>query len=271
MDIGKRYTPSEIEKKWYSLWKEKNYFAPDKKGEESFTIVIPPPNITGRLHMGHALNLTLQDILTRFYRMKGFDALWLPGEDHAGIATEHVVKKHLKETEGKRREDYDRDVFVGKVWEWADEYREHIKKQIEALGASVDWNRERFTLDEKLSGAVNKVFVELYNEGLIYRGKYIVNWCHHCGTVLADDEVEHEDKNGHLWHIRYPFKNKDGYIIVATTRPETMLGDVAIAVNPSDENNKHLIGEKVILPLMNREIPIIADAYVDPKFGTGFV
>lgn len=271
MDIGKRYTPHELEKKWYSKWMDKEAFKPQNKNEDSFTIVIPPPNITGKLHIGHALNLTLQDILTRYYRMKGKNTLWLPGEDHAGIATQHVVEKHLKKTEGKRREEYDRDVFVSKVWDWANEYRDYIRTQLKALGASVDWSRERFTLDEGLNKAVRKVFVDLYNEGLIYKGKYIVNWCPSCGTVLADDEVEHSDDNGHFWYIRYPLKDEDGYIVIATTRPETMLGDVAIAVHPSDEKNKNMIGKKVILPLLNRELEIIADPYVDPNFGTGFV
>lgn len=271
MDIGKRYTPHELENKWYKIWQDKKAFEPNNKGKESFTIVIPPPNITGKLHVGHALNITLQDILTRYYRMKGYDTLWLPGEDHAGIATQHVVEKHLRATEGKRREEYDREDFVGRVWDWANEYRDHIREQIKGLGASVDWSRERFTLDEGLNEAVNKVFVQLYNEGLIYRGKYIVNWCPSCGTVLADDEVEHEDENGHLWNIKYPIKDEDDFIVIATTRPETMLGDVAVAVHPSDERNKDKIGKKVILPLIGREIEIIADPYVDPEFGTGFV
>jgi len=271
MDIGKRYTPHELEKKWYTEWMEKEAFKPQNKGEDSYTIVIPPPNITGKLHIGHALNLTLQDILTRYYRMKGLDTLWLPGEDHAGIATQHVVEKHLIKTEGKRREEYDRDEFISKVWDWANEYRDYIREQLKALGASVDWSRERFTLDEGLNEAVRKVFVDLYNEGLIYKGKYIVNWCPSCGTVLADDEVEHNDENGHFWQIKYPIKGEDDYIIIATTRPETLLGDVAVAVHPSDEKNKHMIGKKVILPLVNRELEIIGDPYVDPEFGTGFV
>lgn len=271
MDIGKHYTPQELEKKWYKLWFDNNKFLPDEKSDKNFTIVIPPPNITGKLHLGHALNLTLQDILIRYYRMKGYKTLWLPGEDHAGIATQHVVEQHLKQTEGKRKSDYERKDFVDKVWEWSDEYRDHIRNQLKALGASVDWSRERFTLDEGLNKAVNKVFVDLYNEGLIYKGKYIVNWCPSCGTVLADDEVEHEESNGNLWYIKYKLKNKNEYILIATTRPETMLGDVAVAINPSDERYKDLIGETVILPLINREIKIIADQYVDPNFGTGFV
>ncbi|BBE30479.1 valine--tRNA ligase [Tepiditoga spiralis] len=270
MDIGNRYTPHELEKKWYSTWNEKETFKP-KEGNDTFSIVIPPPNITGKLHVGHALNMTLQDVLTRYNRMKGLSTLWLPGEDHAGIATQHVVEKFLRESEGKRREEYGREEFVDRVWDWANEYKDHIRGQIKAMGASVDWSRERFTLDEGLNKAVRKVFVELYNEGLIYKGKYIVNWCPSCGTVLADDEVEHEDENGKFYHIKYYFENSDEYVIIATTRPETMLGDVAVAVHPSDERYKDIVGKNLILPLVNKKIPIISDPYVDPKFGTGMV
>ena len=271
MDIGKRYTPHELEKKWYARWKDEGAFQPSKEKNEAFSIVIPPPNITGKLHMGHALNLTIQDILTRYKRMKGLSTLWLPGEDHAGIATQHVVEKSLIQTEGKRRSQYSREEFLKKVWEWADTYKGHIRQQIMALGCSVDWTRERFTFDEGLSRAVRKVFVQLYNESLIYKGKYIVNWCPSCGTVLADDEVEHVDETGKLYYIKYPIKNSDGYITVATTRPETMLGDVALAVNPSDQRFKELIGKMAVLPLTEREIPVIADPYVDKDFGTGVV
>ena len=270
MDIGNRYTPHELEKKWYSTWNEKETFKP-KEGNDTFSIVIPPPNITGKLHVGHALNLTLQDVLTRYNRMKGLSTLWLPGEDHAGIATQHVVEKFLRKSEGKRREEYGREEFVNRVWDWANEYKDHIRGQIKAMGASVDWSRERFTLDEGLNKAVRKVFVELYNEGLIYKGKYIVNWCPSCGTVLADDEVEHEDENGKFYHIKYYFEDSDEYVIIATTRPETMLGDVAVAVHPSDERYKDVVGKNLILPLVNKKIPIISDPYVDPKFGTGMV
>ncbi|MBM7558963.1 valine--tRNA ligase [Marinitoga litoralis] len=269
MDIGKRYTPNEIETKWYKTWLDNHLFEAKGEGNGKFSMVIPPPNITGKIHMGHALNISLQDIVTRFNRMQGKDTLWLPGEDHAGIATQHVVEKFLLKSEGKRKEEYGREEFLERVWKWANEYREHIKKQIMAIGASVDWSRERFTLDEGLNKAVRKVFVELYNEGLIYKGKYIVNWCPSCGTVLSDEEVEHKDEHGAFYHIKYPIKGEDDYIIIATTRPETMLGDTAIAVHPSDERYKDYVGKVAILPLVGREIPIIADKYVDPSFGTG--
>nr|WP_276318730.1 valine--tRNA ligase [Marinitoga lauensis] len=269
MDIGKRYTPNEIETKWYKFWIDNELFKAKGEGNGKFSMVIPPPNITGKIHMGHALNISLQDIITRFNRMQGKDTLWLPGEDHAGIATQHVVEKFLMKSEGKRKEDYGREEFIARVWKWANEYRDHIKKQIMAIGASVDWSRERFTLDEGLNKAVRKVFVELYNEGLIYKGKYIVNWCPSCGTVLSDEEVEHKDEQGAFYHIKYPIKGEDNYIIIATTRPETMLGDTAIAVHPSDERYKDYVGKVAILPLVGREIPIIADKYVDPSFGTG--
>ncbi|KLO21256.1 valyl-tRNA synthase [Marinitoga sp. 1197] len=269
MDIGKRYTPDKIETKWYKFWLDNDLFKAKGEGNGKFSMVIPPPNITGKIHMGHALNITLQDIITRFNRMQGKDTLWLPGEDHAGIATQHVVEKFLIKSEGKRKEEYGREEFIEKVWKWANEYKEYIKKQIMAIGASVDWSRERFTLDEGLNKAVRKVFVELYNEGLIYKGKYIVNWCPSCGTVLSDEEVEHKDEKGALYHIKYPLKGENNYIIIATTRPETMLGDTAIAVHPSDERYKDYVGKTAILPLVGREIPIIADKYVDPSFGTG--
>ncbi len=269
MDLGTRYVPEQIEKKWYEKWLEKGYFIPKGSGEP-FVIVIPPPNITGRIHMGHALNITLQDILTRYKRMRGFDTLWLPGEDHAGIATQNAVERYL-EGQGIKREELGREKFLEVVWQWAQKYRSEIRQQIETLGASVDWTRERFTLDEGLSRAVRKVFVELYKQGLIYKGKYMVNWCPRCKTVLSDEEVEHEEKKAKLYYVKYPFLDGDGYIVVATTRPETMLGDTAVAVNPKDERYKNMIGRKVILPLVNREIPLIADDYVDLQFGTGAV
>ncbi|MFN4190851.1 MAG: valine--tRNA ligase, partial [Pseudothermotoga sp.] len=269
MDLGTRYVPEQIEKKWYEKWLEKGYFTPKGSGEP-FVIVIPPPNITGRIHMGHALNITLQDILTRYKRMRGFDTLWLPGEDHAGIATQNAVERYL-EGQGIKREELGREKFLEVVWQWAQKYRSEIRQQIETLGASVDWTRERFTLDEGLSRAVRKVFVELYKQGLIYKGKYMVNWCPRCKTVLSDEEVEHEEKKAKLYYVKYPFLDGDGYIVVATTRPETMLGDTAVAVNPKDERYKNMIGRKVILPLVNREIPLIADDYVDLQFGTGAV
>ena len=267
MEIGTRYEPQNIEMKWYKQWLEKKYFTPRGAGPK-YSIVIPPPNITGRIHMGHALNLTVQDILSRYKRMQGFDVLWLPGEDHAGIATQTAVEKFLA-TQGKSRRDYSREEFINIVWDWADKYRNEIKKQIMAIGASVDWSRERFTLDDGLSKAVRKVFVDLYKKGLIYKGKYIVNWCHRCGTVLSDEEVEYEEEEGALYHIKYPIKGEDGYIVIATTRPETMLGDTAVAIHPSDERYKGYAGKVAILPIVGRELPIIADSYVDPSFGTG--
>ncbi|MBP8656927.1 MAG: valine--tRNA ligase [Fervidobacterium sp.] len=267
MEIGTRYEPQNIEMKWYKHWLEKKYFTPKGAGPK-YSIVIPPPNITGRIHMGHALNLTVQDILSRYKRMQGFDVLWLPGEDHAGIATQTAVEKFLA-TQGKSRRDYSREEFLDIVWDWADKYRNEIRKQIMAIGASVDWSRERFTLDDGLSKAVRKVFVDLYKKGLIYKGKYIVNWCHRCGTVLSDEEVEYEEEEGALYHIKYPIKGEDGYIVIATTRPETMLGDTAVAIHPSDERYKGYGGKVAILPIVGRELPIIADSYVDPSFGTG--
>lgn len=267
MEIGTRYEPQNIEMKWYKHWLEKKYFTPKGAGPK-YSIVIPPPNITGRIHMGHALNLAVQDILSRYKRMQGFDVLWLPGEDHAGIATQTAVEKFLA-TQGKSRRDYSREEFLDIVWDWADKYRNEIRKQIMAIGASVDWSRERFTLDDGLSKAVRKVFVDLYKKGLIYKGKYIVNWCHRCGTVLSDEEVEYEEEEGALYHIKYPIKGEDGYIVIATTRPETMLGDTAVAIHPSDERYKGYGGKVAILPIVGRELPIIADSYVDPSFGTG--
>ncbi len=268
MELSTRYDPKSIESKWYEFWIEKGYFTPKGKGPK-YSIVIPPPNITGRIHMGHALNMTLQDIVVRYKRMKGYDVLWLPGEDHAGIATQNAVEKFLMQTEGKTREELGREEFIRRTWEWAKKYRKEIKEQIMALGASVDWTRERFTLDEGLNRAVRKVFVELYKKGLVYKGKYIVNWCPRCKTVLSDEEVEHKEHRDKLYYIKYPLKDGEGHITIATTRPETMLADVAVAVHPEDERYKHLVGKKAILPLVGRELPIIADKYVDPKFGTG--
>ncbi|MGC8903131.1 MAG: valine--tRNA ligase [Fervidobacterium sp.] len=267
MEIGTRYDPKNIEMKWYKHWLEKKYFTPRGTGPK-YSIVIPPPNITGRIHMGHALNITIQDILSRYKRMQGFDVLWLPGEDHAGIATQTAVEKFLA-TQGKSKREFTREEFLKIVWDWADKYRNEIKSQIMSIGASVDWSRERFTLDEGLSKAVRKVFAELYKKGLIYKGKYIVNWCHRCGTVLSDEEVEYHEEDGALYYIKYPLKGEDNHIIIATTRPETMLGDTAIAVHPSDERYKQYVGKIAIIPIVGREIPIIADSYVDPSFGTG--
>ena len=266
-----QYDFEQIEEKWYKHWEEKGYFRADVKSKKPpYSIVIPPPNVTGSLHMGHALNNTLQDSLCRFKRLKGYNVLWMPGTDHAGIATQNVVEKKLAE-EGLTRHDLGRDKFIEHVWKWREEYGRTIINQLKRLGASCDWSRERFTMDEGLSQAVREVFVTLYNEGLIYRGDYIINWCPRCHTALSDLEVEMEESKGFLWYMKYPVKNSDKFLVVATTRPETMLGDTAVAVNPTDERYKALVGGKVILPILNREIPIIADDYVDKEFGTGVV
>ena len=274
-ELAKVYNPAEVEQKWYAFWEGTGLFKPaaGTKGlgaGKTFTIVIPPPNVTGSLHMGHALNNSIQDLLIRYKRMNGFETLWVPGTDHAGIATQNVVERELKK-EGKKKEDLGRDKFVEKVWEWKKEYGGRITCQLRRLGASCDWSRERFTMDEGLSRAVKRHFVQLYNEGLIYRGKRIINWCPRCQTALSDIEVEHENKNGSLWHIKYPVEGSKEFVVVATTRPETMLGDTAVAVNPRDERYKHLAGKNLILPLVGRHIPIIKDQFVDQEFGTGAV
>ena len=270
-ELSTRYNPSELEEKWYDFWIKENFFHADENSDKpSYTIVIPPPNVTGILHMGHGLNNSLQDILIRFKRMQGFNALWVPGTDHAGIATQNVVEKQLHK-QNITRHDLGREKFVEKVWEWKEEYGNTIINQLKKLGCSCDWERQRFTLDAGLSKAVRTVFKKLYDEGLIYRGNYIINWCPRCHTALSDDEVDHKDLKGHLWHIKYPIKDSAEFICVATTRPETMLGDTAVAVNPDDERYKNLIGKMVVLPLTNREIPIIADEFVDKEFGTGMV
>ncbi len=265
------YSPGEVEDKIYRTWLERQYFrAPGDPDREPFTIVIPPPNVTGSLHMGHALDNTIQDILIRRKRMQGLDTLWLPGTDHAGIATQIKVEEHLAE-EGVSRHDLGREKFLEKVWEWKEEYHGRITRQLQKLGVSCDWSRERFTMDEGCSYAVREVFVSLYERGLIYRGDYIINWCPRCHTALSDIEVEHEDKEGTLTFIRYPVIGTGESVIVATTRPETMLGDTAVAVHPQDSRYTHLVGKKVMLPLMEREIPVVADDYVDPEFGSGAV
>ena len=267
------YNPKEIEQQWYTYWEEKGYFHEEVDTEkEPFSIVLPPPNVTGQLHMGHALDNTLQDILIRTKRMQGYNVLWMPGTDHAGIATQVKVEENIMKTEGKSRHDLGREEFLKRVWEWKQVYGSTIVKQIRSLGASCDWTRERFTLDEGYHEAVLKVFVALYEKGLIYRGERITNWCPNCLTALSDIEVEHEDENGHLWHIKYPvIGEEDVFLTVATTRPETMFGDVAVAVNPNDERYAHLVGKELLLPFVNRHIPIIADEYVDQSFGTGCV
>ncbi len=269
--IPPAYDPADVEERRYRFWLEGDYFrAGNEESERIFTIVIPPPNITGSLHMGHALDITIQDTLIRWRRMQGYDALWLPGTDHAGIATQIRVEEDLG-AERLTRHDLGRERFLEKVWEWKERYHDHILKQLYALGASCDWSRERFTMDEGCSRAVRKVFVDLYRAGLVYRGDYMINWCPRCHTALSDIEVVHEEKDSTLTHIRYPIAGGDGYITVATTRPESMLGDSAVAVHPKDKRYRDLVGHTVILPLLDREIPVVADAYVDPSFGSGAV
>ncbi len=277
--MDKNYDAKAAEAKWYPIWEKNGYFHQEPDGREPYSVVIPPPNVTGILHMGHALNQTIQDILVRWRRMQGRNTLWLPGTDHAGIATQNVVEKALKK-EGKRRQDLGREKFLERVWEWKKQYGGTIVHQQRMLGNSTDWQRERFTFDEGCSRAVAKVFTQLYNEGLVYKGNYIVNWCPRCGTALANDEVEHEPNHGHFWYVRYPVvgsaKGVKGepykdYVMVATTRPETLPGDTAVAVNPKDDRYAHLVGKTVILPLTGREIPVISDDYVDREFGTGIV
>jgi valyl-tRNA synthetase len=272
-EIPSRYNPKDVEDKRLKLWDAKKPFrtVADRSQKGPFTIVIPPPNVTGVLHMGHALNNTLQDILTRYKRMQGFDALWMPGTDHAGIATQNVVEKQLAK-EGTTREALGREKFMERLWDWKRHHGDTIIKQLHKLGSSCDWDRTRFTMDEGYSEAVKEAFIRLYERGLIYQGQYIINWCPRCQTALSDEEAEHKDANGHLWHIKYPFKDDPGqFVTVATTRPETMLGDTAVAVNPKDERYKDLIGKVLILPLIGREIRIIADDFVDREFGSGAV
>ncbi len=270
-ELAKQYNPKDVEDRIYKTWLEGKYFhAKCEEGKETYTIVIPPPNITGQLHMGHALDNTLQDILIRFKRMQGFDTLWLPGTDHASIATEAKIVEKMRE-EGITKEDLGREGFLERAWEWKKQYGGRIIEQLKKMGSSCDWDRERFTLDEGCNKAVNEVFVKLYEKGLIYRGERIINWCPHCMTSISDAEVEYEEQAGHFWHLRYPFKDGSGYLELATTRPETLLGDTAVAVNPNDERYKDLIGKTLILPLVHREIPVIADDYVEIEFGTGVV
>ncbi len=271
-ELPKTYDPKAVEDKLYSFWNDSGFFHaevnPDKK---PYTIVIPPPNVTGQLHMGHAFDETLQDILIRTKRMQGYEALWMPGTDHAGIATQIKVEENLRKEEGLTRYDLGREKFLERVWDWKNKYGDRIISQLKKLGSSCDWERERFTMDEGCSKAVREVFVNLYNKGLIYKGHRIINWCPHCTTALSDAEVEYETQPGKLWHIRYPLADGSGDLVVATTRPETFMGDTGVAVNPNDERYKHLIGKTCILPIMNREIPIFGDEYVDMEFGTGCV
>ncbi len=269
--MAKAYNPKEVEDKIYDFWQEGNYFhAEVDKDKKPYTIVMPPPNITGQLHMGHALDNTLQDILIRWRRMQGYSALWLPGTDHASIATEAKIVEAMRK-EGITKEDLGREKFLERAWEWKKEYGGRIVSQLKKMGSSCDWERERFTMDEGCSKAVKEVFVRLYNKGLIYRGERIINWCPHCKTSISDAEVEFEEQAGHFWHLRYPLTDGSGYLELATTRPETLLGDTAVAVNPSDERYKDLVGKTLTLPLVGREIPIVADDYVDVDFGTGVV
>ena len=270
-ELPKIYEPQQVENEIYQMWESKGYFRPQGKADaKPFTIVMPPPNVTGQLHMGHAMDATLQDTLIRFKRMQGYDALWVPGVDHAGIATQIKVEEELRK-EGLTRYDLGRERFLERVWDWKQKYGNRIVEQQKKLGASCDWERARFTMDEGCSKAVREVFVSLYEKGLIYKGSRIINWCPHCVTALSDAEVEYVDKPGHLWHIRYPLADGSGEVVVATTRPETMLGDTGVCVNPNDERYTHIVGKTVILPLVNKEIPVVADDYAEMEFGTGCV
>ncbi|MEM1282194.1 MAG: valine--tRNA ligase [Chlamydiota bacterium] len=272
IELPKAYNASDVEEKWYSFWEEYELFKADPLSEKKpFTISIPPPNVTGALHMGHALGVTLQDILIRWKRMSGYEALWVPGTDHAGIATQTAVERHLIKMEGRTRKEYERKEFLDHVWKWKEEHQHRILSQLKRVGASCDWSYLRFTMDEGCNKAVRTVFKKMYERGLIYRGDYLVNWDPVTQTALADDEVEYEDRQSFLWHLKYPLTDGSGFVRIATTRPETMLGDTAIAVSPRDERYQHLVGKTVMLPLMDREIPIIADYMVDPEFGTGMV
>ncbi|MCH5182540.1 MAG: valine--tRNA ligase [Oscillospiraceae bacterium] len=268
--LEKKYDPAAFEERLYAEWSEKGYFRPNKPGAKPFSIVMPPPNITGQLHMGHALDNTLQDLLVRYKRMCGYNTLWVPGTDHASIATEAKIVEKMRE-EGVTKEDIGREAFLDRAWEWNRVYGGRITEQLRKIGSSCDWERQRFTMDEGCSEAVKDVFVRLYKKGLIYRGNRIINWCPHCLTSISDAEVEYEEQAGHFWHLRYPVKDSDEYIYLATTRPETLLGDTAVAVNPKDERYAHLVGKTLILPLVGREIPVVADDYVEMDFGTGVV
>ena len=270
-ELAKNYDPSIVEDRIYQNWLDKGYFhAEVDKTKKPFTIVIPPPNITGHLHMGHALDNTMQDILIRWKRMQGYNALWVPGTDHAAISTEVKIVNKMRE-EGLTKEDIGREGFLKRAWAWKEEYGSTILNQLKKLGSSCDWERERFTMDAGLSDAVLTVFCKLYEKGYIYQGEKLINWCPTCQTTISDAEVEHEDKQGGFWHIKYPIKGTDRFLEFATTRPETMLGDTAIAVHPDDERYKDIVGKVCVVPFVNREIPIIADEYVDMEFGTGVV
>ena len=271
-ELPKVYDPHAVESKIYDFWEKGGFFRGirDEK-KKPFSIVMPPPNVTGQLHMGHALDGTLQDILTRYKRMQGYATLWLPGQDHAGIATQIRVEEDLRKNEGLTRYDLGREKFLERVWDWKNQYGNRIIEQQKRLGASCDWERNRFTMDAVCARAVRETFCELYDKGLIYKGSRIINWCPHCRTALSDAEVEYKDMPGHFWHIRYPIEDSDEEFIIATTRPETMLGDTGVAVHPDDERYKHLVGKNAILPLVGRKLPIVADEYVELGFGTGAV
>ncbi|MDO5452385.1 MAG: class I tRNA ligase family protein, partial [Eubacteriales bacterium] len=270
-ELATKYDPSEFEDKIYDFWQENKYFhAEPDETKTPYTIVIPPPNITGQLHMGHALDNTLQDILIRYHRMKGFDTLWVPGTDHASIATEAKIVEAMKQ-EGITKDDIGREAFLERAWDWRRQYGGRIVEQLKKLGSSCDWDRERFTMDEGCSKAVVEVFNRLSEKGLIYRGERLMNGCPHCMTSISDAEVEYEEKDGAFWHLRYPFADGSGYLELATTRPETMFGDTAVAVNPEDPRYKDKIGKMILLPLMNKDIPLVGDEHADPEFGTGVV
>ncbi|MBQ5802184.1 MAG: class I tRNA ligase family protein, partial [Clostridia bacterium] len=272
MDMAKTYTPGEFEQRIYDEWQKKGYFKAEVDSEKiPYTIVMPPPNITGQLHMGHALNQTVQDAIIRFKRMQGYSCLWLPGTDHASIATEVKIVQQMKEEEGLSKEDVGRDGFMERAWKWKEKYGGRIVEQIKRLGSSCDWSRLAFTMDEGCNQAVKEVFVNLYEKGLIYQGSRIINWCPDCKTALSDAEVEYSEDPSYFWHLRYAYEDGSGYLVVATTRPETYFGDTAVAVNPKDERYKDIIGKNVILPLIGKAIPVVADSYVDKEFGTGAV
>ena len=270
--LADKYNPKNFEEKLYNEWEKKGYFKPTMdKNKKSYCIVMPPPNVTGKLHMGHALDDTLQDILIRYKRMCGYNTLWIPGTDHSAIATEVKVVEKMKKEEGLTKADITREEFLERAWAWTKEYGGTLQAQQRRLGCSCDWSNSRFTMDAGLSEAVLTQFINLYNKGLIYKGTKMINWCPSCHTSLSDAEVEFEEENSHLWHIRYKIKGTDKYVIVATTRPETMIGDTAVAVHPEDERYKDIIGKTCILPIVNKEIPIIADEFVEKEFGTGCV
>lgn len=270
-ELAKSYSPKDFEDKIYAYWMDNHCFhAEVDRTKNPYTIVIPPPNITGQLHMGHALDETLQDILIRYRRMQGYCTLWLPGTDHASIATEAKIVEAMRK-EGITKDDIGRDGFLKRAWAWKEQYGGRIVEQLKKLGSSCDWERERFTMDEGCNRAVREVFVRYYEEGLIYRGERIINWCPHCHTSISNAEVEFEEQDGFFWHLRYPLSDGSGYLELATTRPETLLGDTAVAVNPKDERYKQYVGKTVVLPLVGREIPVVADSYVDMEFGTGVV